>query len=66
MTDTTSSNLKNEIFNVLVHHDLQVKKMKGKRYDGASNIRGAWNGLQALIFRDCPYAYYVYCFAHRL
>jgi len=29
-------------------------------------MRGAWNGLQALFLRDCPYAYYVYCFAHRL
>jgi hypothetical protein len=29
-------------------------------------MRGAWNGLQALFLRDCPYAYYVHCFAHRL
>ena len=25
-----------------------------------------WNGLQALILNDCPYAYYIHCFAHRL
>ncbi|XP_071708979.1 uncharacterized protein [Rutidosis leptorrhynchoides] len=35
-------------------------------YDGASNMRGEWNGLQALVTNDCPYAYYVHCFAHRL
>jgi hypothetical protein len=29
-------------------------------------MRGAWNGLQVLFLRDCPYAYYVHCFAHRL
>jgi len=29
-------------------------------------MRGAWNELQALFLRDCPYAYYVHCFAHRL
>ncbi|XP_042401366.1 uncharacterized protein LOC121991428 [Zingiber officinale] len=29
-------------------------------------MRGAWNGLQTLFLRDCPYAYYVHCFAHRL
>ncbi|CAL9026709.1 unnamed protein product [Prunus brigantina] len=29
-------------------------------------MRGTWNGLQALFFRDCPYAYYVHCFAHQL
>ncbi|KAH9742796.1 TTF-type domain-containing protein [Citrus sinensis] len=25
-----------------------------------------WNGLQALILKDCPYAYYIHCLAHRL
>ncbi|XP_021768819.1 uncharacterized protein LOC110733079 [Chenopodium quinoa] len=29
-------------------------------------MRGEWNGLQALFLSDCPYAYYVHCFAHRL
>ncbi|XP_075489532.1 uncharacterized protein LOC142528375 [Primulina tabacum] len=66
VSDTTSMNLKNEISNVLVHHDLHVKKIRGQGYDGASNLRGAWNGLQALFLKDCPYAYYVHCFAHRL
>ncbi|XP_074567177.1 uncharacterized protein LOC141823867 [Curcuma longa] len=66
VSDTTSLNLKNEISNVLVHHNLQVKKIRGQGYDGASNMRGAWNGLQALFLNDCPYAYYVHCFAHRL
>ncbi|XP_061962456.1 uncharacterized protein LOC133682945 [Populus nigra] len=40
--------------------------MRGQGYDGASNIRGAWNGLRALFLRDCPYAYYIHCFAHQL
>ncbi|XP_056697704.1 uncharacterized protein [Spinacia oleracea] len=38
----------------------------GQGYDGASNMRGEWNGLQALFIKDCPYAYYVYCLAHQL
>ena len=29
-------------------------------------MRGEWNGLQALILNDCPYAYYIHFFAHRL
>ncbi|XP_042380193.1 zinc finger MYM-type protein 1-like [Zingiber officinale] len=66
VSDTTSLNLKNEISDVLIHYDLQVKKIRGQGYDGASNMRGAWNGLQALFLRDCPYAYYIHCFAHRL
>ncbi|OMO49944.1 hypothetical protein COLO4_38284 [Corchorus olitorius] len=40
--------------------------MRGQGYDGASNMRGEWHGLQALFLNDCPFAYYVHCFAHRL
>ncbi|KAL6504758.1 hypothetical protein OROHE_023516 [Orobanche hederae] len=43
-----------------------IHSKEGQGYDGASNMRGAWNGLQALILKDCPQAYYVHCFAHRL
>ncbi|XP_075669700.1 uncharacterized protein LOC142639395 [Castanea sativa] len=39
---------------------------EGQGYDEASNMRDMWNGLQALILNDCPYAYYIHCFAHRL
>ncbi|XP_029147057.1 uncharacterized protein [Arachis hypogaea] len=35
-------------------------------YDGASNMRGEWNGLQALFLNDFRQAYYIHCFAHRL
>ncbi|XP_073137820.1 uncharacterized protein [Henckelia pumila] len=66
VSDTTSLNLKKDISNVLVHYDIQVKKIRGQGYGGASNMCGEWNGLQALFLRDCPYAYYVHCFAHRL
>ncbi|XP_057247404.1 uncharacterized protein LOC104884624 [Beta vulgaris subsp. vulgaris] len=40
--------------------------LRGQGYDGASNMRGEWNGLQALFIDDCPYAYYVHCLAHQL
>jgi hypothetical protein len=29
-------------------------------------MRGELNGLQALFLKECPYAYYVHCYAHRL
>ena len=29
-------------------------------------MRGEWNGLKALILRECPYAYYIHCMAHQL
>ncbi|XP_073138007.1 uncharacterized protein [Henckelia pumila] len=59
--DTIASTLK-----VLSHHTLDVQNIRGQGYDGASNMRGEWNRLQALILGECPYAYYVHCFEHRL
>ncbi|XP_015946355.1 uncharacterized protein LOC107471406 [Arachis duranensis] len=29
-------------------------------------MHGEWNGLQALFLKDCPFAYYIHCLAHRL
>ncbi|KAJ4807146.1 zinc finger MYM-type-like protein [Rhynchospora pubera] len=40
--------------------------IRGQGYDEASNMRGEWNGLQALILKEYPYAYYVHCMAHQL
>ncbi|KAL7154807.1 hypothetical protein ABFS83_03G028000 [Erythranthe nasuta] len=64
--DTAALTLKCELSTILSHHALSVDNLRGQGYDGASNMRGEWNGLQALFLKDCPYAYYVHCFAHRL
>ena len=66
VSDTISLTLKNEIFNVLSRHNLNVRDIHGQGYDGASNMPGEWFGLQALVSNECPYAYYIHCFAHRL
>ena len=58
--------LKNEIYAILSRHCLNIQNIRGHGYDGASNMCGEWKGLQALVLNDCPYAYYVHCFAHRL
>jgi hypothetical protein len=29
-------------------------------------MKGELNGLQVLFLKECPYAYYVHCYAHRL
>ncbi|KAK9671916.1 hypothetical protein RND81_12G063600 [Saponaria officinalis] len=50
----------------LLAHKLNIENIRGQGYDGASNMRGEWSGLQALFLNECPYAYYVHCFAHRL
>ncbi|KAL3646812.1 hypothetical protein CASFOL_009356 [Castilleja foliolosa] len=64
--DTFSLTLKTSMWKQLLHYRFDVSKIRGQGYDGASNMRGEWNGLQALVLKDCPYAYYVHCFAHRL
>jgi hypothetical protein len=64
--DTTALTLKREICAVLSRFNLHIENIRGQGYDGASNMHGEWNGLQALFLKDCPYAYYVHCLAHRL
>ncbi|KAH9723405.1 TTF-type domain-containing protein [Citrus sinensis] len=54
------------IYNVLARYNLLVENLRGQGYDGASNMAGEWKGLQSLFLNDCPYVYYLHCFAHRL
>jgi hypothetical protein len=43
-----------------------MSRIRGQGYDGASNMRGEFNGLKSLILKDNNCAYYVHCFAHQL
>ena len=58
--DAIALTLKKEICVVLSRYNLHIENIRGQGYDGASNMRGEWNGLQALFLKDCPYAYYVH------
>ncbi|XP_021985687.2 zinc finger MYM-type protein 1-like [Helianthus annuus] len=64
--DTASSTLKEAIDSLLANNQLSIKQVRGQGYDGASNMRGKFNGLKALILKDNPSAYYIHCFAHQL
>jgi hypothetical protein len=64
--DTTSDSLKKALVEQLSDHGLVVSKLRGQGYDGASNMRGEFNGLQKLIRDENPYAFYIHCFAHPL
>ena len=66
VTETTSSHLKSSIDSLLAKFKLSLKQVRGQGYDGASNMRGEFNGLQSLIMRESRTAYYVHCFAHQL
>lgn len=59
--------LKRELHVVFCKQDLGVSNIGVQRYDSISNMKGEWNGLQALLFLNHNlYAYYVHCFTHRL
>lgn len=66
VSDTHALTLKNSICAVLSGNNLNVQDIRSQGYDGASNMRGEWNGLKALILNECPYAYYIHCLAHQL
>ena len=48
--ETNASTLKKEKGNVLTRYNLLVEDLRGQGYNGASNMRGAWNELQALFW----------------
>ncbi|XP_073354971.1 uncharacterized protein [Aegilops tauschii subsp. strangulata] len=64
--DTTSASLKKALLEVFAKHGLVIARLRGQGYDGASNMRGEFNGLQKLIRDENPYAFYIHCFAHQL
>ncbi|WVZ54256.1 hypothetical protein U9M48_005081 [Paspalum notatum var. saurae] len=66
VTDTPALTLKDSTCVVLADNNLSVQDVKGQGYDRASNMRGEWNGLKALILTECSYAYYIHCMAHQL
>jgi len=64
--ETTSICLKNALQKLFVDIGLSLKQVRGQCYDGASNMRGEFNGLKAKILEENSSAYYVHCFAHQL
>jgi len=62
----TSVALKEALLSMISSHKLSISKLRGQGYDGASNMRGEFNGVHKLIRDENPYAFYVHCFAHQL
>ena len=51
---------------VLSCFGLELRNLRGQFYDGASNMSGQFNGLQAKIQEVNQSALYVHCYAHSL
>ncbi|KAL6533645.1 hypothetical protein OROHE_013478 [Orobanche hederae] len=66
VTETSSETLKSAIDDLFAKLGLSLKQVRGQGYDGASNMRGEFKGLKALVLQDNSSAYYVHCFAHQL
>ncbi|EOA32334.1 hypothetical protein CARUB_v10015600mg, partial [Capsella rubella] len=64
--ETSSASLKCAIDSLFAKHGLSMKQLRGHGYDGASNMKGKFNGLRSLILRENSSAYYIHCFAHQL
>ncbi|XP_030750799.1 zinc finger MYM-type protein 1-like [Sitophilus oryzae] len=47
-------------------NNLSFERLRTQGYDGAANMTGVYNGLQAKILEKQPNALYVYCAAHNL
>ncbi|KAI5327177.1 hypothetical protein L3X38_026573 [Prunus dulcis] len=52
--DTTSSKLKEEIEQLISSTNLSMSRLRGHRYDDASNMKGKLNGLKTQILREYP------------
>jgi hypothetical protein len=64
--ETIASCLKSNIDVLFAMYGLSIKQVRGQGYDRASNMRGEFNGLRALIVRENSSACYIHCFAHQL
>jgi hypothetical protein len=58
----TSVALKEALVCMISSHKLSISKLRGQSYDGASNMRREFKGVQKLIRDENPYAFYVHYF----
>lgn len=64
---TTGKDLFELFLTVMNYNSLNWKTdLIGQSYDGGSNMRGHYNGLQAHIRKESPKALFIWCHAHRL
>lgn len=62
----TGESLSNVILNSLESFGIDLNHLVGQGYDGAANMSGKFNGVQAFVRKRCPKAIYIHCAAHSL
>lgn len=63
---TNAQSIADSIISFLAALGLECKDMVGQGYDGASVMKGSFNGVQALIRKEYPEALYVHCCSHSI
>ena len=66
LPDTKAHTIFTCIKDLLIRCSLPLSQCRGQAFDGASNMSGIRNGVQALIKREEEHALYVHCLAHNL
>ena len=66
LPNTKAETLFGVVKDVLTRCSLPIVMCRGQAYDGASNMSGVRNGIQAQVKREADRALYVHCFAHSL
>ena len=65
LPDTTAKTIFSLIKD-LIRCSLPLSQCRGQAFDGAANMSGSRNGIQALVKREESRALYVHCLAHNL
>lgn len=66
LPDTRAATIFSAIKDILIRCTLPIVQCRGQAFDGASNMSGANNGVQALVKGENSKALYVHCLAHSL
>jgi hypothetical protein len=66
VSNTSALTLKSALEELFAKHGLSLSRIRGQGYDGASNMRGEYNGLKSLILKENCSAFFIHCFAHQL
>ena len=64
--DASASGIFQMLKGNLEGHGLKMENIVGESFDGASNMRGQFNGVQKLIKDVSPNSLYTWCYAHVL
>lgn len=66
VSNTSALALKSGLESLFAKYGLSLSRIRGQGYDGASNMRGEYNGLKSLIFKENCSAFFIHYFAHQL